>query len=201
MNKEYPNPEDKLIHVKYITISQKIWYLPHHGNGIYTPKYSFPSFGNDIFALIRERSRQMATEITTSYLSISTSGDTDVIDMTHQVSEYVTESGIEEGYVNLFVPGSTAALTTIEYERGAVDDLKEAIEHLAPEGRYYRHNERWGDGNGHAHVRAALLGPSLTVPVNDGNLILGTWQQIILIDFDNRPRRRRIVIQVCGKKK
>jgi len=143
----------------------------------------------------------MALEIATSNLSFSTSGATDVIDMTRQVSEYVVTSGIEEGYVHLFVPGSTAAITTIEYESGAVDDLKEAIDHLAPEDRYYRHNERWGDGNGHAHVRAALLGPSLTIPVDDGHLVLGTWQQIILVDFDNRPRRRRIVMQVCGRKK
>ena len=99
----------------------------------------------------------MAMEITTSYLSFSTTGDTDIIDITRQVSDRITEAGLEEGHVLLFVPGSTAAITTIEYERGAIDDLKEAIERLAPEGEYYRHNERWGDGNGHAHVRAAFL--------------------------------------------
>ena len=95
-------------------------------------------------------------------------------------------------------PGSTAALTTIEYEQGAIGDLKEAIERLAPEGEYYRHNERWGDGNGHAHVRAALLGPSLSVPVIQKRLALGTWQQIVFIDFDNRPRERRILVQLTG---
>jgi secondary thiamine-phosphate synthase enzyme len=143
----------------------------------------------------------MAIEITTSTLSFSTSGDTDIIDMTRQVSEKVATSGIEEGYVHLFVPGSTASITTIEYERGAVSDLKEAIERLAPEDKYYRHNERWGDGNGHAHVRASLLGPSLTIPVINGRLALGTWQQVVFIDFDNHPRERRVIIQLAGKKK
>jgi secondary thiamine-phosphate synthase enzyme len=143
----------------------------------------------------------MAIEITTSTLSFSTSGDTDIIDMTRQVSEKVVTSGIEEGYVLLFVPGSTASITTIEYERGAVSDLKEAIERLAPEDKYYRHNERWGDGNGHAHVRASLLGPSLTIPVINGRLALGTWQQVVFIDFDNHPRERRVILQLAGKKK
>jgi secondary thiamine-phosphate synthase enzyme len=143
----------------------------------------------------------MAIEITTSTLSFSTSGDTDIIDMTRQVSEKVVTSGIEEGYVLLFVPGSTASITTIEYERGAVSDLKEAIERLAPEDKYYRHNERWGDGNGHAHVRASLLGPSLTIPVINGRLALGTWQQVVFIDFDNHPRERRVIMQLAGKKK
>ena len=143
----------------------------------------------------------MALEIKTSFLSFSTSGDTDVIDVTSQVSEKVNASGIGEGHVHLFVPGSTAAVTTIEYEHGAVDDLKEAIEHLAPEDKYYRHNERWGDGNGHAHVRAALLGPSLAIPIIDGHLALGTWQQVVFIDFDIRPRQRRVIVQVYGNKK
>jgi secondary thiamine-phosphate synthase enzyme len=143
----------------------------------------------------------MALDIITSYLSFSTSGDTDVINMTSQISEKVIISGIEEGSVHLFVPGSTAAITTIEYEHGAVDDLKEAIEHLAPQDKYYKHNERWGDGNGHAHVRAALLGPSLAIPVVAGHLALGTWQQVVFIDFDNRPRQRRVIVQVYGNKK
>ncbi len=143
----------------------------------------------------------MAIEITTSHLSFSTTGGTDIIDITRQVSDRITETGIEEGQVLLFIPGSTAAITTIEYERGAISDLKETIEQLAPEGKYYRHNERWGDGNGHAHVRAALLGPSLSVPVIHKRLALGTWQQIVFIDFDNRPRERRILMQLTGKKK
>ena len=143
----------------------------------------------------------MAIEITTLYLSLSTTGDTDIIDITRQVSDRITEAGLEEGQVLLFISGSTAAITTIEYERGAINDLKEAIEQLAPEGKYYRHNERWGDGNGHAHVRAALLGPSLSVPIINRHLALGTWQQIVFIDFDNRPRERRILVQLSGKKK
>jgi len=143
----------------------------------------------------------MAIEIITSYLFFSTNGDTDIIDITRQVSDRITEAGLEEGHVLLFIPGSTAAITTIEYERGAIYDLKGAIEQLAPEGKHYRHNERWGDGNGHAHVRAALLGPSLTVPVINGRLVLGTWQQVVFIDFDNRPRERRLLVHLTGKKK
>ncbi len=141
----------------------------------------------------------MPMEMTTFDLSFSTSGDTDVIDITNQVLARLAETNLEEGQVLLFVPGSTGAITTIEYEHGAVSDLKDAIENLAPKDKYYRHNERWGDGNGHAHVRAALLGPSLTIPAVNGRLQLGTWQQIVFIDFDNRPRRRRIVMQVSGK--
>jgi secondary thiamine-phosphate synthase enzyme len=134
-------------------------------------------------------------------LSVTTAGQTEVIDITRSVSREMEAAGIEEGQVLLFVPGSTASLTTIEYESGAVRDLQEAIERLAPEGMAYNHDRRWGDGNGHAHVRAALLGPSLTVPVLEGRLALGTWQQIVLVDFDNRPRKRDILIQVSGRKK
>ena len=131
-------------------------------------------------------------------LSLKTSGNTDVIDITTQVLKKVTESGITEGQILLFVPGSTASITTIEYESGVVQDLKEAVEHLAPEEIFYRHDARWGDGNGYAHVRAALLGPSLTVPLMDGHLVLGTWQQIVLVDFDNRPRDRKILVHISG---
>jgi secondary thiamine-phosphate synthase enzyme len=137
-------------------------------------------------------------KIANSYLSLKTSGDTDVIDITSQVLRKVTESGIIEGQVLLFVPGSTASITTIEYESGVVQDLTEAVERLAPEGIFYRHDARWGDGNGYAHVRAALLGPSLTVPLIDGRLVLGTWQQIVLVDFDNRPRDRKILVHISG---
>jgi secondary thiamine-phosphate synthase enzyme len=140
----------------------------------------------------------MDYKIANSYLSLKTSGDTDVIDITSQVLRKVTESGIIEGQVLLFVPGSTASITTIEYESGVVQDLKEAVERLAPEGIFYRHDARWGDGNGYAHVRAALLGPSLTVPLIDGLLVLGTWQQIVLVDFDNRPRDRKILVHISG---
>ncbi|HOI74148.1 MAG TPA: secondary thiamine-phosphate synthase enzyme YjbQ [Syntrophales bacterium] len=131
-------------------------------------------------------------------LGFATSADTDVIDITLETAGVLEKSEIREGQVLLFVPGSTAALTTIEYERGVVRDLAEAVERIAPRGIPYRHDARWGDGNGYSHVRAALLGPSLTVPVSAGQLILGTWQQIVLMDFDNRPRRRRVVVQVSG---
>ena len=100
--------------------------------------------------------------------------------------------------MSLFIPGSTAALTTIEYESGVINDLKKAIEKLAPSDIYYEHDERWGDGNGYSHVRAALIGPSLNIPVSEGRMLLGTWQQIVLLDFDNRPRRRRVLFQIIG---
>ncbi|HTZ40673.1 MAG TPA: secondary thiamine-phosphate synthase enzyme YjbQ [Syntrophales bacterium] len=138
-------------------------------------------------------------EIRNSVLSIQTTGKTDLFDITGEVSAQVRESGIVEGSVLVFVPGSTAALTTIEYESGVIEDLKEAIASLAPENLNYRHDARWGDGNGYAHVRAALLGPSLMVPILSGKLALGTWQQMILCDFDNRPRKRQVVVQVSGK--
>ncbi len=131
-------------------------------------------------------------------LSFSTTGETDMLDITDAVADEVIRSGISEGQMILFVPGSTASLTTIEYERGVIEDLREAIERLAPRTIRYRHDERWGDGNGYSHVRAALLGPSLAIPIIEGRLTLGTWQQIILIDFDNRPRHRRIVCQISG---
>jgi secondary thiamine-phosphate synthase enzyme len=131
--------------------------------------------------------------------SVRTTSNTDIIDMTHQVQEEIQRSTIRNGHVTLFVPGSTAALTTIEYERGVINDLRKAIERIAPKDLYYEHDERWGDGNGYSHVRAALLGPSLHIPIIDGRLTLGSWQQIVLLDFDNRPRKRRIVIQLMGE--
>ncbi|MBW2015653.1 MAG: YjbQ family protein [Deltaproteobacteria bacterium] len=129
-----------------------------------------------------------------------TSAGTDIIDLTPQVMDRLRRSGIQMGAVTLFIPGSTAALTTIEYESGVINDLKKAIERMAPKDLHYEHNERWGDGNGYAHVRAALLGPSLHIPVVEGRLTLGTWQQIVLLDFDNRPRERHIIMQVSGEK-
>ena len=137
-------------------------------------------------------------EILNYVLAFQTTGKTDLIDITGEVSARIRESGISDGSVLVFVPGSTAALTTIEYESGVIEDLKETIARLAPENLHYRHDTRWGDGNGYSHVRAALLGPSLTVPVIEGNLVLGTWQQLILCDFDNRPRKRQVVVQVTG---
>ncbi len=140
----------------------------------------------------------MNFKISNSYLSFKTSDDTDIIDITSHVFDKVAESGLTEGQVLIFVPGSTAAITTIEYETGVVQDLKEAIERLSPAGITYRHDARWGDGNGYAHVRAALLGPSLTVPLIKSRLALGTWQQIVLVDFDNRPRDREVLVSISG---
>ena len=140
----------------------------------------------------------MEFKISNSYLFFKTSGDTDIIDITPQVSGIVAQSGLTEGQVLIFVPGSTAAITTIEYEGGVVRDLKEAIERLAPTGIPYRHDAKWGDRNGYAHVRAALLGPSLTVPLIKSRLVLGTWQQIVLVDFDNEPRDRKVLVSISG---
>lgn len=133
--------------------------------------------------------------------TVRTTAETDVIDITPLVTAMVQETGMRNGAVTLFIPGSTAALTTIEYERGVINDLKNAIERIAPRDLFYEHNERWGDGNGYSHVRAALLGPSLQIPIRAGLPALGTWQQIVLLDFDNRPRERRILFQALGLQK
>jgi secondary thiamine-phosphate synthase enzyme len=140
----------------------------------------------------------MEFKISNSYLSFKTSGDTDIMDITTQVSRKVAESGLTDGQVLIFVPGSTAAVTTIEYESGVVRDFKDAIERLVPTGIPYRHDAKWGDGNGYAHVRAALLGPTLTVPLIESRLALGTWQQIVLVDFDNEPRERKLLVSISG---
>jgi secondary thiamine-phosphate synthase enzyme len=132
-------------------------------------------------------------------LTLKTAGNGDTIDLTPGVERAIAEANLSGGVVTLFVVGSTAALTTIEYEDGAVNDLGRAIERLAPREMEYEHHLRWGDDNGHSHVRAALLGSSLSVPFIGGRLTLGTWQQIILIDFDTRPRQREIVVQIIGE--
>ena len=138
--------------------------------------------------------------VTTETVEINSNIGTDIIDITGLVSQHLAQSGIIRGAVILFVPGSTGALTTIEYESGVIQDLADAIERLVPRDIAYAHDKRWGDGNGYSHVRAALLGPSLHIPVVEGRLSLGTWQQIVLINFDNRARRRRLIIQVMGEK-
>jgi len=127
---------------------------------------------------------------------MNTTAKTDILDITSKVEAEVFKSKVLSGAVTLFVPGSTGALTTIEFESGVVNDLKKAIERMAPEGMFYEHNERWGDGNGYSHVRAAIFGASLHIPIVEGALTLGTWQQIVLLDFDNRPRKRRIEVQI-----
>lgn len=130
---------------------------------------------------------------------VDTRGHTDILDITARVQSAVSQAGIMDGVAVVFVPGSTASITTIEDEPGLHADLRAALERIAPEGAVYQHDRRWGDGNGYAHVRAALLGPSVAVPVQGGRLMLGTWQQIVLVDFDNRPRSRRLIIQVLGE--
>ncbi len=131
---------------------------------------------------------------------IETQGNSQVLNLSAHVVQFVNTGRISEGLVTVFVIGSTAGITTTEFEPGLVDhDLKAAFEHFAPEDARYRHEETWHDDNGHSHVRASLLGPSLTVPVVSRKLQLGTWQQIVLIDFDTRPRTRRIVVQVIGE--
>lgn len=137
--------------------------------------------------------------IRTFELKKSTTGETDILDLTAELRDNLARSGVRNGQVVVFVPGSTGAVTTIEYERGVLDDLKDAIDRVAPRDIQYAHDARWGDGNGYSHVRAALLGPSLSVPVVDGAMTLGTWQQVVLIDFDNRPRNRRVIQQVIGE--
>jgi secondary thiamine-phosphate synthase enzyme len=138
-------------------------------------------------------------KISTQTISLSTRGNTDILDISEKVQEIVSRQGLSVGNVTLFVVGSTGGLTTVEYEPGLLKDLPEAFERVAPSGRRYHHDDTWGDGNGHAHVRASLLGPSLVVPFSGGKLLLGTWQQIVFIDFDVRPRKREIVVQIIGE--
>lgn len=139
-------------------------------------------------------------DITTYTLSISTRGFTDIIDLTGDLQSLLVESSFMEGTLLVFVPGSTAGLTTIEYESGLIRDLKDFFEKWIPTSDRYFHNERWHDGNGYAHIRAALLKPSLFIPFVNKRLSLGTWQQVILVDFDNRPRHRDLVVQLTGRK-
>ena len=137
--------------------------------------------------------------VKTDYIELHTSGDTDVHDITDEVRRIVAASGLRAGIATLFCTGSTGGLTTIEYEDGVVADLRQVLDEIAPPDRDYRHHLRWEDDNGSAHVRAALIGPSLTVPFVGGALTLGTWQQIIFLDFDTRPRTRRLVVQLIGQ--
>jgi secondary thiamine-phosphate synthase enzyme len=135
----------------------------------------------------------------TGDFTLGTSGNTDVTDITSQVCGLVSLSGITNGIVLVYVPGSTAAITTIEYEPGLVRDLKAALERFAPEDITYFHNERWHDGNGHSHIRASFIGQSESFPHINRELLLGTWQQIILVDLDNRPRTRKVFVQIYGQ--
>lgn len=131
-------------------------------------------------------------------LQLETHAD-EIVDITEMVAGMVEESGLSSGLAVVFVPGATGAVTTIEHEPGLVSDLQDALERIAPKIGEYAHNQRWGDGNGHSHIRAALVGPSLTVPFLDGRLMLGTWQQIVFLELDTRSRHRRIVVQMAGE--
>jgi len=137
--------------------------------------------------------------VVSEFISLQTKGFADIIDITSNVVSIIEGSKMKNGAVTVFCPGSTGAVTTIEYERGVLEDLKKAIERMAPSDIPYAHDRRWGDGNGFSHVRAALVGPSLTVPLTRGALALGTWQQIVFIDFDNRKRQRKIIVQLLGE--
>jgi len=136
--------------------------------------------------------------VATEYIHLSTKGNAQVVDITPEVNDRLQSVKIKDGIVNISVIGSTGALTTCEFEPGLVEDIKDIFDRLIPAGEYH-HDRAWGDGNGHSHLRSSLVGPSLTVPFRDRSLILGTWQQIIFVDFDNRRRDRKIVLQFLGE--
>lgn len=138
-------------------------------------------------------------KVITGTICKNTKKEKDIIDITKDVEEYLIKSNINEGTITLFVKGSTAALTTIEYEPGLIDDFPAMFENIAPDKIEYKHDQTWHDGNGHSHVRASLLGPSLSIPFANSQMFLGTWQQIILIEFDTKPRSRDIIIQILGE--
>ncbi len=137
--------------------------------------------------------------VQTYTIRISTQGNADIQDITRQVTNILGESGLEKGVITIFTSSSTSALTTIEFESGCLQDLRRLFDEIIDPQRHYAHNARWGDGNGHSHVRAALLGPSITIPFVDRRLTLGTWQQVIFVDFDNRQRQRELVVQIIGE--
>ena len=139
--------------------------------------------------------------IVTDSVPVATRGDAQMLDITGDVQDVVERHAFREGSALVFVSGSTAGLTTVEYEPGLLEDIPAAFERIAPRDMRYKHEDTWHDGNGHSHVRASLLGPSLTIPFKDGRLMLGTWQQIVLIDFDNRPRKRDVVVQLTGERR
>ena len=138
-------------------------------------------------------------KIFTKSFKIKTRGNTDILDITSEIQKIIKHSNLKEGQATVFVPGSTAGITTIEYEPGLLKDLPRAFERIAPQDIEYAHHLTWGDHNGHAHVRASLLGASETFPFTAGEIITGTWQQIVLIDFDEHPRNREIVVQLIGE--
>ena len=137
--------------------------------------------------------------VKTDSISLNTHGNADIHDITDKIAGAVSQSGLKAGTVTVFCPSSTSALTTIEHENGALNDLRRLFDEIIPQSREYAHNARWQDGNGHSHIRAALLGPSLTIPFVNGELTLGTWQQVIYVDFDNKPRKRELILQMIGE--
>lgn len=137
--------------------------------------------------------------VKTHVIQFSTRGDAQMRDITDAVAAAVVESNLQNGTVTVFCPSATSGVTTIEFEDGCVADLSRLFDEIVPQNQHYAHNARWGDGNGHSHVRAALLGPSLTIPFINGRLTLGIWQQIIYVDFDNRPRQRELIAQIIGE--
>ena len=137
--------------------------------------------------------------VVTKKISLQTKGECDIIDITPQVEQEIAETGINDGTATVFVAGSTAGISTIEFEPGLVSDFQSMWERNAPESISYNHDRRWGDGNGYSHVRASLLGASLVIPFSNKRLTLGTWQQIVLVDFDNRPRSREVILQIMGE--
>lgn len=137
--------------------------------------------------------------VKTININLNTKGNADILDITEHVSRAVADSGLSDGVITVFSPSATSGLTTIEYESGCISDLRRLFDEIIDPGRHYAHNARWGDGNGHSHIRAALIGASFSVPFVNGRLTLGTWQQIIFVDFDNRPRRRELVVQMIGE--
>lgn len=137
--------------------------------------------------------------VVTKEIRLDTEGHCDILDITSQVNAAVSDTKLQNGTVTVFCPGSTGGLTTIEYESGALYDLEQVLDEIAPPDQDYRHHLRWGDDNGHSHVRSAMIGPSLTIPFVKGELTLGTWQQIVFLDFDTRSRSRKLVLQVMGE--
>jgi len=137
--------------------------------------------------------------VITKQIKISSKSENDIIDITEQVADAISESGISNGTITVFVSGSTGAITTIEYEPGLVKDLPEMLSRIAPDDINYEHEQRWHDGNGRSHVKASLIGPSLTVPFKDGQLLLGTWQQIVFLELDTKARTRTLVLQIIGE--
>jgi len=132
-------------------------------------------------------------------IEVKTKGENDMVDLTDEIQRIVRESGVREGIACVFVPGSTGAVTTIEYEPGLMKDMPAALERIAPRDEYYHHHETWHDYNGHSHVRASIIGPSLTIPITNGKIVHGTWQQIVFMEMDVRSRHRRILVKVLGE--